>query len=114
MIASYGVWRMKKFMGRSFKGIIRSTFLIGPTGKIEQIWTKSKPKATQPKPLRISPRNSHSKFPTSLCPVAQAFRPEAFLGFAVVAAAFRGGRLLCDESLFFLALLLWHSHSRLP
>ena len=38
MIKAYGVWRMKKFMGRSFKGIVRSTFLIGPTGKIEQIW----------------------------------------------------------------------------
>jgi peroxiredoxin Q/BCP len=38
MIESYGVWRMKKFMGRSYKGIVRSTFLIGPGGKIEEIW----------------------------------------------------------------------------
>jgi len=38
MIESYGVWRMKKFMGRSFKGIVRSTFLIGEDGRIEQIW----------------------------------------------------------------------------
>jgi peroxiredoxin Q/BCP len=37
-IRKYGVWRMKKFMGRSFKGIVRSTFLIGPDGKIEEIW----------------------------------------------------------------------------
>ncbi len=37
-IEEYGVWRMKKFMGRSFKGIVRSTFLIGPDGKIAQIW----------------------------------------------------------------------------
>jgi peroxiredoxin Q/BCP len=37
-IEAYGSWRMKKFMGRSFKGIVRSTFLIGPTGKIEAIW----------------------------------------------------------------------------
>jgi Peroxiredoxin len=37
-IKEYGVWRMKKFMGRSFKGIVRSTFLIGPDGKIEEIW----------------------------------------------------------------------------
>lgn len=37
-IEAYGVWRMKKFMGRSFKGIVRSTFLIGPDGKIERIW----------------------------------------------------------------------------
>jgi thioredoxin-dependent peroxiredoxin len=38
MIEAYGAWRTKKFMGRSFKGIVRSTFLIGPTGKIEHVW----------------------------------------------------------------------------
>jgi peroxiredoxin Q/BCP len=38
MIESYGQWRMKKFMGRSFKGIVRSTFLIDKTGHIAQIW----------------------------------------------------------------------------
>jgi len=44
MIERYGVWRMKKFMGRSFKGIVRSTFLIGPDGKIEEIWDQVKAK----------------------------------------------------------------------
>jgi thioredoxin-dependent peroxiredoxin len=44
MIKAYGVWRMKKFMGRSFKGIVRSTFLIGPDGKIAQIWDEVKAK----------------------------------------------------------------------
>jgi len=38
MIESYGAWRTKKFMGRSFKGIARSSLLIGPDGNIEQIW----------------------------------------------------------------------------
>jgi len=38
MIEAYGVWRPKKFMGRIFKGIVRSTFLIGPDGRIEQVW----------------------------------------------------------------------------
>lgn len=38
MIEQYGVWRPKKFMGRIFKGIVRSTFLIGADGKIEEIW----------------------------------------------------------------------------
>ena len=38
VIQAYGSWRIKKFMGRSFKGIVRSTFLVGPTGKIEAIW----------------------------------------------------------------------------
>jgi peroxiredoxin Q/BCP len=37
-IEAYGVWRMKKFMGRSFKGIVRSTFLIGTDGKVERVW----------------------------------------------------------------------------
>jgi len=44
MIESYGVWRMKKFMGRSFKGIVRSSFLIGTDGKIDQIWDEVKAK----------------------------------------------------------------------
>ena len=44
MIESYGAWREKKFMGRLFKGIIRSSFLIGPDGKIENIWDPVKAK----------------------------------------------------------------------
>jgi thioredoxin-dependent peroxiredoxin len=44
MIKDYGVWRNKKFMGLSFKGIVRSTFLIGTDGKIEQIWDPAKAK----------------------------------------------------------------------
>jgi peroxiredoxin Q/BCP len=44
MIESYGFWRMKKFMGRSYKGIIRSSVLIGPEGKIEMIWDSVKAK----------------------------------------------------------------------
>jgi peroxiredoxin Q/BCP len=43
-LQSYGVWRMKKFMGRSFKGIVRSTFLIGRDGRIEEIWDQVKAK----------------------------------------------------------------------
>ncbi len=44
MLEAYGVWRMKKFMGRSFKGIVRSTFLIGKDGKIEEVWDEVKAK----------------------------------------------------------------------
>jgi len=44
MIEAYGAWRMKKFMGRSFMGIARSSFLIGPDGKIEEIWDGVKAK----------------------------------------------------------------------
>jgi peroxiredoxin Q/BCP len=38
MIEAYGAWRMKKFMGREFMGIVRSSYLIGPDGKIAQVW----------------------------------------------------------------------------
>ena len=44
MIEAYGFWRMKKFMGRSFKGIVRSTVLIGPDGKVEGVWDGVKAK----------------------------------------------------------------------
>ncbi len=35
----YEVWQLKKFMGKEYMGIIRSTFLIAPTGNIAQIWS---------------------------------------------------------------------------
>jgi len=44
MIENYGVWRPKKFMGRIFSGIVRSTFLVGPDGRVEQIWDPAKAK----------------------------------------------------------------------
>jgi len=44
MIEAYGAWRMKKFMGRSFMGIVRSSYLIGPNGRIVQVWDHVKAK----------------------------------------------------------------------
>lgn len=35
----YGVWQLKKFMGKEYMGIVRSTFLIDPSGNIAQIWS---------------------------------------------------------------------------
>jgi len=40
IINAYGVWGPKKFMGRSYEGIHRVTFVIGEDGIIEQIITK--------------------------------------------------------------------------
>ncbi len=37
-IGAYGAWQEKQFMGRKFMGIARSSFLIGKTGKVEEIW----------------------------------------------------------------------------
>lgn len=43
-VEAYGSRRMKTFLGRSFLGIIRSSYLIGPDGKIEQVWDNVKAK----------------------------------------------------------------------
>ncbi len=37
---AYDVWGLKKFMGKEYMGIIRSTFLISPEGNIAYIWSK--------------------------------------------------------------------------
>ncbi len=39
-IEAYGARQMKSFLGKSFLGIVRSTFLIGPDGRIVKIWEK--------------------------------------------------------------------------
>ena len=36
----FGVWQLKKSYGREYKGIVRSTFLISPDGKIANKWEK--------------------------------------------------------------------------
>ena len=44
VIKKYKVWGKKKFMGREFMGIIRTTFLIDKKGKIIKIWDNVKVK----------------------------------------------------------------------
>jgi peroxiredoxin Q/BCP len=36
----YGCWGMKKFMGREFMGLLRTTFVIGKDGKLKHIMAK--------------------------------------------------------------------------
>ena len=43
-LKNYKVWRKKKFMGREFIGVIRSTFLIDKNGRILKIWDNVKVK----------------------------------------------------------------------
>ncbi len=37
---AYGVWGLKKFMGREFMGILRTTFVVDSSGKIAYIMDK--------------------------------------------------------------------------
>ena len=41
---AFGVWQLKKFMGREYMGVVRSTFIIAPDGKIAAVWPKVKVK----------------------------------------------------------------------
>lgn len=45
IVQAYGVWGEKQFMGRTFDGTFRASFLIDPKGKIQEIWPKVKPEA---------------------------------------------------------------------
>lgn len=44
MIERYGQWVEKSMYGKKYMGIQRSTFIIGPTGKIEAYLPKVQPK----------------------------------------------------------------------
>jgi len=39
-IEAYNARRMKSFLGKSFMGIMRMTYWIGPDGHIRRIWEK--------------------------------------------------------------------------
>jgi peroxiredoxin Q/BCP len=51
VISLYDCWRMKNMYGREFMGIIRSTFLIDPQGRIVWIWDNVKTKGHAEKVL---------------------------------------------------------------
>jgi peroxiredoxin Q/BCP len=40
---SFGVWVEKSFAGRTYKGTERTTFIIGPDGRIEHVLARVKP-----------------------------------------------------------------------
>jgi thioredoxin-dependent peroxiredoxin len=37
-IEAYGVWGPKKLFGRAYQGLVRTTFLVGPDGKVAGVW----------------------------------------------------------------------------
>jgi peroxiredoxin Q/BCP len=42
MLEAYGAWGKKSMYGKTFEGVIRMTVLIGPDGRIVQVWPKVK------------------------------------------------------------------------
>lgn len=43
VVEAYGVWGEKKFMGRTYQGINRMSFLVKPDGTIAKVYPKVKP-----------------------------------------------------------------------
>lgn len=44
MLQDYGVWQEKSMYGRKYMGVVRTTYLIDPAGKIAAVWPKVKAK----------------------------------------------------------------------
>lgn len=42
VLETYGAWGMKKMYGRESMGVVRSTFLLSPDGKVAKTWKKVK------------------------------------------------------------------------
>lgn len=42
-VIDYDVWKEKKFMGKAYMGVERTSFLVDPEGKIIKIWEKVNP-----------------------------------------------------------------------
>ena len=42
VLEKYGVWQKKSLYGKKFNGVVRTTFLIDPDGRIAYIWEKVK------------------------------------------------------------------------
>ena len=49
---TYGVWRSKKFMGKEYMGVVRSTFLISPDGNLAHVWSNVRTKGHAEKVLK--------------------------------------------------------------
>ena len=56
----WGTWGPKRLDGREYHGIIRSSFLVGPDGRIEHAWYKVKPEDTVPNALEALAAVRHS------------------------------------------------------
>ena len=40
---AYGVWQEKSFMGKTFMGVVRTTYLVGPDGRVARVIEKVQP-----------------------------------------------------------------------
>lgn len=50
---AYGVWGEKKMYGKTYMGIIRSSFLIDENANIDHVWYKISPKNTVSELMKV-------------------------------------------------------------
>lgn len=43
VVERYGVWQEKRMMGKTYRGIVRSSFLIDPSGILRKVYERVKP-----------------------------------------------------------------------
>jgi len=63
-IEAYGARRMKSFLGKSFLGIVRMSFWIGPDGTIRKVWDSVTPKGHAAEVLAAIQEEESAAVPT--------------------------------------------------
>lgn len=58
VLEKYGVWQLKKNYGKEYMGVVRTTYLINPDGKIVCVWEKVSAEGHAEDVMRILKENS--------------------------------------------------------
>lgn len=59
-LEAYGVWQKKKFMGREYMGIMRTSFLIDPKGNIAEVYEHVTPRTHADEVIQDLKRLQHT------------------------------------------------------
>lgn len=52
VLEAWGAWGLKKYMGREYMGVLRSTWIVDPAGRIAAVWSQVKVKGHAEEVLR--------------------------------------------------------------
>lgn len=61
LMEAFGTWGERKFMGRTYMGTSRSTFLIDPKGVVAHVWEQVKPAAHPEEVLAVIKEKQHGE-----------------------------------------------------
>jgi peroxiredoxin Q/BCP len=63
---AYGSWQIKKFMGKQYMGIVRSTVIIDPDGKVARVFPKVPNAGAHPSEVQAALQELRSRPDTNL------------------------------------------------